>query len=508
MALISAELGNVGEALVQYSKALEISRELRDIEDETKLLNNLGTALNYAGLYREAIPCFQRVLSVVKPNWKFPVERRSLANLAQSYYYLEDFEKALEAAERSVRPDPDGIEIGAYMSRTIREFTLIQIALELDRYALASEHVDRCRTAARLADSAPCRLMAEIASARLEVRGGRVRDGLTALDRILVESRFSDSIYRDALIAIVKAYDEAGRPDTALAYMQQLLQHVRERTMRCLDALVTLPDQQLISRASIFAEGNLKALECRHAELRAKVAERGANAMRIELLERLAATADLREDASGQHGYRVGALSALLAREIGMTSEAAERIEQAARLHDFGKTAIPEHILGSSESLKDAERHMMSLHTVVGAELLAKSNVSELRMAQEIARYHHEWWDGTGYPDKLEGRRIPIHARIVALADVLDALTHGRPYAEPWSVDRALQEIRDRRGTQFDPVLTDHFLAMIDRLHTGQPDLDAYLGKAALRSPFQQARETIRGLLSETQGFETAPVLH
>src|SRR5579862_4998605 len=110
----------------------------------------------------------------------------------------------------------------------------------MDRYALASEHVQRCCMAARLADSAPCRLMAEIASARLEVRGGRVREGLTVLDRVLDESRFSDSIYRDALIAIVKAYDEAGRPDTALVYMEQLLQHIRERTMRGLGALLTL----------------------------------------------------------------------------------------------------------------------------------------------------------------------------------------------------------------------------------------------------------------------------
>ena len=248
--------------------------------------------------------------------------------------------------------------------------------------------------------------------------------------------------------------------------------------------------------------------EHKATNLRLKVAERHAATSQWELLERLAATADLREDSSGQHGYRVGALSALLAAEIGLGPETARAIELAARLHDFGKTAIPEHILGSSQALKEAERRMMSLHTVIGAELLAKSAVPQLNMAEDIARHHHEWWDGSGYPDKLAGKYIPLPARIVALADVLDALTHGRPYAAPWSMDRALQEIRERRGTQFDPALTDRFLKMVAQLRNEHSDLDAYLGKAGQHSPFLQARQRIRGLLEEARDHEMEPVLH
>jgi putative two-component system response regulator len=137
----------------------------------------------------------------------------------------------------------------------------------------------------------------------------------------------------------------------------------------------------------------------------------------------------------------------------------------------------------------------MSTHTVVGAELLGKSNLPELRLAEEIARYHHEHWDGTGYPSRLSGKRIPIHARIVALADVFDALTHGRPYAPAWSIDKALEEIRSRRGTQFDPELTDTFLALVEDLRREHADLDAYLGEAGRNSPFLQARDKIRLML-------------
>jgi putative two-component system response regulator len=146
--------------------------------------------------------------------------------------------------------------------------------------------------------------------------------------------------------------------------------------------------------------------------------------------------------------------------------------------------------------LKEAERHFISAHTVIGAELLAKSNIPQLRMAEEIARHHHEWWNGEGYPSKLAGKRIPIHARIVAIADVFDALTHGRPFSPPWSMDRAAEEIRSRRGTQFDPELTDLFLDLIVRLRVEHDDLDEYLGRAGRSSPFLQARNKIRQLLA------------
>ena len=120
--------------------------------------------------------------------------------------------------------------------------------------------------------------------------------------------------------------------------------------------------------------------------------------------------------------------------------------ELVFRLHDIGKIGMPDRILLQSQHLQEAERHFMSTHTTLGAELLAKGITPNLRMAEEIARYHHEWWNGMGYPTGLAGKRIPVHARIVALADVFDALTHGRPYAPPWPMERALEEICSRRG--------------------------------------------------------------
>jgi putative two-component system response regulator len=225
------------------------------------------------------------------------------------------------------------------------------------------------------------------------------------------------------------------------------------------------------------------------------------------MLERLAITADLKEEASGEHGYRVGRLAAELADDLGMDSETCLAIDLAARLHDIGKIGVPDRILLTSQELKEAERHLMSQHTIIGAELLAKSNIEKLRLAEEIALYHHEWWDGTGYPKKLAGKRIPIHARIVALADMFDALTHGRPYAAPWDMDRATEEIRSRRGTQFDPDLTDRFVALIDRLRKEHSNLDEFLARAGRNSPFLQARRKIKLMLEQEREHERAETL-
>ena len=163
---------------------------------------------------------------------------------------------------------------------------------------------------------------------------------------------------------------------------------------------------------------------------------------------------------------------------------------------------MPDRILLTSKELQEAERHFISTHTTIGAELLGKSTIPQLRMAEEIARHHHEWWNGEGYPSKLKGKRIPIHARIVALADVFDALTHGRPFSPAWPIDKALEEIKARKGTQFDPELTDLFLDLIDRLRREHEDLDEYLGRASKNSPFLQARNRIHQMLADERENE------
>ena len=501
-----AELGNVHQALIHYSDALEIARNRDCIEDQALVLNNIGTALNYANLYRDAIPCFETCLSLSIPAWKSPIAKKSSTNLAQSLYYLERFDEALDAINQALESKSPA-STTEHFDQALREFTLIQIALELGRSGLALEHAEKCRQHAVAAKSISRTLMSDIASARCEVRTGNAAKGLARLDQLVAECMKIDSMYKDALIAAVKANDEAGNPERALKFMDQLLSHARERRLSTVQSLIASPVHTL-DLSSAQRRPDLLSLECDHADLRARVAERQAANSILEMLERLAITADIKEEASGEHGYRVGRLSSLIAQRIGWADADAAALELAARLHDIGKIAIPERILGSSESLRGAERQFMCAHTEVGAELLASSNLPELKIAHAVARHHHEWWNGNGYPDKLRGNRIPIHARIVAIADVFDALTHGRPFSAPWTVDRAINELAMQRGAQFDPHLIDVFLQLISELRRDHVALDSLLSEAAPKSPFLQVRRKIRTLLEKEASGRRSALVH
>jgi len=339
--------------------------------------------------------------------------------------------------------------------------------------------------------------MAGIAGARCEVRIGNAKNGIHQLDQLVMECMKVDSMYKDALIAAVKANDEAGDPARALSYMDRLLSHVRERRLSTMQALVASPIDMVDVKSVCPEKSDLSLLEREHYDLRVRVAERQAAISTWEMLERLAITADIKEEASGEHGYRVGRMCALLAVGMGWTQDQVQTLDHAARLHDIGKIAIPDRILSSSGTLRDAERHFMCLHAEIGAELLAKSQLPEINIAQQVARHHHEWWDGSGYPDKLRGTDIPLHARIVAIADVFDALTHGRPFAAPWSVDRALEELVKLRGRHFDPHITDLFVSLVGELRRNHAPLDNVLSEAAPRSPFLNVRNAIRSLLNQ-----------
>lgn len=194
-------------------------------------------------------------------------------------------------------------------------------------------------------------------------------------------------------------------------------------------------------------------------ELEKQVRHRTAqlNNARLEVIQRLALAAEYRDDDTHQHAQRIGHTTALLAAGMGLTSEMIERICRAAPLHDIGKIAIPDAILLKPGKLTVQEREVIESHTLIGARILAGSQSRLLRVAAEIAVSHHERWDGDGYPHGLAGTAIPLVGRLVAVADVFDALAHRRPYKHPWPVAAAAAEISNQSGRQFDPTIVELF---------------------------------------------------
>jgi putative nucleotidyltransferase with HDIG domain len=178
---------------------------------------------------------------------------------------------------------------------------------------------------------------------------------------------------------------------------------------------------------------------------------------RLETLQRLALAAEYRDDATYAHTERVARLAKRIAEQLGLPTADVNLIHQAAPLHDIGKVAIPDTILLKSTRLTEEEHLVMRRHSIAGAAILSGSNSAVLRLAQEIALTHHEWWDGSGYPSGLSGSAIPMSGRIVALADVLDALLYERPYKRAWQFDAAVAEIHRLSGRQFDPAVVAAF---------------------------------------------------
>jgi putative two-component system response regulator len=197
----------------------------------------------------------------------------------------------------------------------------------------------------------------------------------------------------------------------------------------------------------------------------AQVAARSAEleSQKQDLLLRLARVAELSDDLTGKHAERVGWLAGRLAAEIGLPDETVELITLAAPLHDLGKIATPDAILNKPDALTHIERDLMRQHTVNGAQLLSGSSHRLLQEAERIALSHHERWDGKGYPQGLRKDEIPIGARIVAVADAYDCITHTRSYREALSPERAVQIITQDAGSHFDPVIAEALVKLAER---------------------------------------------
>ncbi len=178
-----------------------------------------------------------------------------------------------------------------------------------------------------------------------------------------------------------------------------------------------------------------------------------------ELIRRLAHAIDSRDGATGEHVSRVADISQIIARNLGCGDECCRLVYLAAPLHDTGKIGIPDAILLKPGPLNDEEWQIMRRHTVIGGDILANGDTELIRVAEQIALSHHERWDGTGYPLGLAGEEIPLVGRIVAVADVFDALCSARPYKRPWTLDEARAEIEKQSGRHFDPNCVTAFTA-------------------------------------------------
>src|SRR5258705_9305051 len=275
--VVHAELGDVAEGIVRLANALEISVTLHSLHGQLPALNNLGSALNYGGLYKESMQCLQRAVALTDMYAddakivELDLRSTALTNLAQSHYYLENFEAGFDAIQSCLAKAREPHDAVSAVARSIREFTYVQLALELKKIGSAKEHAAVCCRFAELG-GARARVVAKIAEGLCEVHGGNVSNGLNLLQSSVEDTGNSTSLKNSALLALIRSLREVGQPERALTVVRDLL--VKMRSRREMGARVLLSKcTALGDLTSLVAEGDdLRAIVLIEANLRAEVA--------------------------------------------------------------------------------------------------------------------------------------------------------------------------------------------------------------------------------------------
>ena len=263
-------------------------------------------------------------------------------------------------------------------------------------------------------------------------------DGLAVLKQI--RSRMSETEFLPIFVI-------SGNPDPTVR-----LEALRNGATDFISKPFDLQELALRARQALRTRDLTVSLEDRVADRTGRL-----QATELEAMRRLGMVAELRDYADGEHPKRVGDTSAAIAAELGFAEARVELIRAAAPLHDIGKIAIPEAILLKPGTLSLEEFDIVQSHTTLGGRLLGGSDSEIFQLAEEIALYHHENWDGTGYTPGLQGEAIPMVARIVTVADVYDALIHERPYKRAWKWEDAVDWITEQAGLKFDPAVVEAF---------------------------------------------------
>lgn len=479
LGLASARNGNTAAAVAAYTESIELARDRGDRKQEAALWNSLGVAHQDASLHADAVACFDRAAQIAghDPSLRHAREMAD-ANLATAALLAGDVARGLQAAERitDLMAEPrDGSQRHA---RVLREVCYTRLLLQVGLIDYARERSRLAHRYAAGASNERTRQLASIAAGLTDIYSGETEAGISQLEQVLDSTRnASPSARRDALLALVKGKQIAGRLGAATEHLWELL-HLAQQTY---GAEIIRHHRALVARLN--------------ATTRPQGAAPATPDERFSALEPHAIVVELHDDPSGEHNFRVGRLAALIAEAAGLDASTCTSIELGARLHDIGKFALPDALLLKQERLTDDERALMQAHTTAGAQLLTQCADPHLDVAREIALHHHEHFDGSGYPAQCAGDDIPLSARIAALADVFDAMTHARPYRRASTIDATLEQIAAYRGSRFDPRLADLLLALVPRLREQHGNLDVWLAQAAQRSPFVAARARIQALL-------------
>jgi putative two-component system response regulator len=456
--LLLADSADVIGAIEHHLRALRISTAANDPVEASRSWNNIGLTFAVAGNHDLAVRCNQKALAEIR-DVEGPIYSRytAYANAANSRFQLAEFEEGLRMANLAMQESGPSFVLEDLNGSILLRRNLVCLLIATGRVQEAEPHVrevavlaERCRTPRSSIAAATTRAAYEIAIGQFDI-------ALTRLEQALARAREVPTVLRDTLAFVIRAEEAAGHTERALIRLGELSEHIYRSAIDRARKLVELADISLDATSSHDRLNRQTS-----ARLVSRVGRREEPAT-WKALRRLAVGAALRVGETGWHGMRVGALTKALALANGSSPLEALEIGLAAELHDIGLTSVPEAILAKPGPLNDVERSMVRRHSDAGAGILCDDRDPRILMAHEIAKYHHAWWDGKGYPERVGGHLIPIAARMCAIADAYDVMVCGHPGRGPRSMNEALAELKRGAGTQFDPELTAIFADMIRR---------------------------------------------
>lgn len=304
-----------------------------------------------------------------------------------------------------------------------------------------------------------------------------VNDSRNVVDRYLQQE--SDLVLLDLNMPNQDGYEvmqklQALQQEVLAPIIVLTAQQSRDFRVRALDLgardYITKPFDQveLLARVRNLLEAHHfeLSLHARKDELERLVQERTRELhdTRLQIVRKLGRAAEFRDNETGNHIIRMSKIAVLLGKAVGLDEYQCDLLLNAAPMHDIGKIGIPDKILLKKGKFEPEEWEIMKTHTYIGADILAGDDSEVMKMARSIALTHHEKWDGSGYPVGLAGEEIPLIGRIIAVADVFDALTSERPYKHAWPTSKAVEYIKDNSGSHFDPRLVSIFLEQMPRI--------------------------------------------
>jgi putative two-component system response regulator len=487
--LLSADSADLAGAIEHHVQALRLAASAGDPMDMSRAWNNIGLTMGFSGNHELAARCYRRSIALLESE-PGPVYCRfaSFGNLADSLYQIGEFQEGLRIGERALSELTPAFREQDLYAATLLRRNLVRLLLATGRVSEANAHVAEATALAERSQSARTLIAAATTRAAYELATGRSDVALTRLDKALARAREVPATLRDTLACVIRAEEVAGNAERALLRLEELSQHIYKFAIERARAPVELAGLRAPSGSG---------LDLRQAQAKARLVSKVAPPEPPDgwkTLQRLGVSAAMRMDESGWHGMRVGALTKALAMASGCSALQALDIGLAAELHDIGMLSVPERILSKRGPLNDAERAIVQRHVEGGAEILRDDRHPRMLLAREIARYHHARWDGNGYPERVSAKRIPLGARMCAVADAYDMMVCGFGGRAPKSMDQALRELRTQSGKQFDPELVRYFDELI-RAETSHRGMD--LASSAGMESFQELILS----LQEDRGF-------